>query len=408
MKLLFVSVVMPYPLDAGGSIGLFKTLEELSKRHEITLICPLENPKVLADFQKKLNRVDIRIYSKTTAMSSKAKLKKLIGGFIRPKAPQPKAQLQLYTTNLVPYYHENLLEVLENTLSEKNFDAVEVDFVEMLPIIHFLPKTLPKVFVHHEIRHRRLTLELNAIDAKNKEEEYWKIQNIKALEIGLLNLYDKVVCLTVLDKERLVEDGLSPEKIRVSPLPVSFENIEINQPFTFKNKLVYLGPDAHYPNFDAVKWFLENCWNSILEANPTLHFEVVGKWSKENVKLFSAYKNVNFRGFMKQLKTVLDGAIMIMPLRIGGGMRMKILEAASWHTPMISTRIGAEGLPMIHAQNTYLADTAEDFIRFSIDLCQNSSMQHQFIEASKELFSLDFSMETCGKIREQVFTEMLS
>lgn len=402
MEILMISTVLPFPLDAGGSIGLFKIIDDLRQRNNITLICPFNTETNVNGLKKELPNVDIRVFGKKILEKEKVDLRYIAKRILTTQKVAPLAKMLLDTNNLIPYFMDDLIEVTKQVLAEKTYDAIEVDFIEIAPIIHFLPKNIKKVFVHHEIRHRRMMQEYQTLGNQAHEGEIWKIENTKVFEIGLLSLYDKVLVLTDNDKIKLIEDGVDKKKIEVSPLPVEIKETTINQPFDFKNKLIYLGPEIHYPNYDAIKWFLENCWIQILQKNPKLKLEIIGKWSKESISLFSAYKHVVFKGYVQHLEHELDGAIMIIPLRIGGGMRMKILEGAAWHTPMISTSIGAEGLPMIHEENCFIANTDTEFINGILELCENPKLQDSFVKKSKKLFEIDFSAETCGQKRENI------
>ena len=89
---------------------------------------------------------------------------------------------------------------------------------------------------------------------------------------------------------------------------------------------MFLGPEAHYPNLDAVNWFLEESWPKISKAHPEVKFQIISKWSEEFKKLHIDKPNIEFLGFVEDLSQAFDGAIMIVPLRIVSGMRMKILE----------------------------------------------------------------------------------
>jgi glycosyltransferase involved in cell wall biosynthesis len=169
-----------------------------------------------------------------------------------------------------------------------------------------------------------------------------------------------------------------------------------------------LGPEIHFPNLDAVDWFLTNCWTSLKNCFPDLQFEVVGKWKKETRTKYEKLPGVKFHGYVEELDEVLEGAIMVVPLRIGSGMRMKILEGASWHMPIVSTPIGAEGLPMENGHNCFLAEKASDFVEAVGKLIENKELQVQFIENSKEIIRVDYSIEDCGKRRLEIFENLVA
>ncbi len=412
MDILLVTVVFPYPINDGGRSGTFKLIEYLRKEHNITLICPSCTASNHQKLQELWPNVKIQTFNSpkniTEGFNLKGFIKKTIAGQKKPsKSEIFKGNMVLNTTDLVKYYFSNLIQLVQNELNSKHYGLVQVDFIELAPLVHFLPKNIKKVFVHHELRYKRMALEYATLGYKDVAEE-WKIANTKLLEVGLMNAFDKVICLTEIDKKTLEIDGVNPEKLEVSPLPVDVVEHPINLPFEFKKRLVFLGPEVHFPNLDGVDWFLANCWEKLLRKDPQLKLSILGKWSNEAKKMFAYSRNVTFEGFVEDLSTVMKGSIMIVPLRIGSGMRMKILEGAAWHVPMISTSVGAEGLPMNNMENCILADTAQEFVDGILTLTTDASLQNKFVKNAKIIIKLGYSVEECGQVRNEIYKRLIS
>ncbi len=412
MDILLVTVVFPYPINDGGRSGTFKLIEYLRKEHDITLICPSCTASNHQKLQELWPNVKIQTFNSpkniTEGFNLKGFIKKTIAGQKKPsKSEIFKGNMVLNTTDLVKYYFSNLIQLVQNELNSKHYGLVQVDFIELAPLVHFLPKNIKKVFVHHELRYKRMALEYATLGYKDVAEE-WKIANTKLLEVGLMNAFDKVICLTEIDKKTLEIDGVNPEKLEVSPLPVDVVEHPINLPFEFKKRLVFLGPEVHFPNLDGVDWFLANCWEKLLRKDPQLKLSILGKWSNEAKKMFAYSRNVTFEGFVEDLSTVMKGSIMIVPLRIGSGMRMKILEGAAWHVPMISTSVGAEGLPMNNMENCILADTAQEFVDGILTLTTDASLQNKFVKNAKIIIKLGYSVEECGQVRNEIYKRLIS
>jgi len=411
MNILIVSVVYPYPVDAGGSAGTFKMIDYLRESNLVTLVCPQPAPEHHFELQKLWSNVKIHTYDVDQNQGQKFSLKKVIKSFeIKAKLSKEdifRKSMLLSNTNLIDYYFQNLADIVFKLCAENQFDVAVVEFLDIAGVIHVLPRNLKKIFVHHEIRHRRMKLEYDTCKKKSIED-FWKVQNTKLLEIALLNKYDKVICLTEQDRLFLEEDGVVPEKLEVSPLSVQIADHNTNTPYSFRSRLVYLGPEVHFPNLDAVDWFLTNCWMPLKRLFPDLKFEIIGKWKKETKSFYSQLPGVKFHGFVENLDEVMEGAIMVVPLRIGSGMRMKILEGASWHMPIVSTNIGAEGLPMKNGENCFLADSPADFVEAVSKLIKSKELQEQFIENSREIIRTDYSIEECGKRRLEIFEKLVA
>ena len=412
MDILLVTVVFPYPINDGGRSGTFKLIEFLRKEHNVTLICPACTPSNHQKLRSLWPNVKLLTFNTSPIQNEVFNLKGLIKKtLIRPKKPtkfdQFKANMVLNTTDLVRYYFSDLVELVRKEIEKSKFDLIQVDFIELAPLVHFLPKNIKKVFVHHELRYKRMSLEYATLGYLDVAEE-WKIANTKILEIGLLNTYDKVICLTEIDRKILANEGVKEEKLETSPLPVTIEEHPINQPFEFIKRLVFLGPEIHFPNLDGVDWFLNNCWNPLLKKDPNLKLSILGKWSEGTRKMYAEFRNVTFEGFVEDFSTVMKGSIMIVPLRIGSGMRMKILEAAAWHVPLVSTPIGAEGLPIVHMENGILAETAQQFIDGIITLSNEPILQNKFVKNARAIIKLGYSVEECGQIRNQIYKKIIS
>ena len=167
MNILLISVVFPYPIDAGGSVGTHKMIDYLRANHTLTLVCPestFENEKALTSLWPD---VKIVVFSMPKMPSNKISIKKIIKGFGGSskisKEEGFKKSMALQTTDLVNFYFENLIEIVRNLTKENSYDLIQVEFIDIAPIVHFLPIRIPKVFVHHEIRHKRMLLEFNTL-----------------------------------------------------------------------------------------------------------------------------------------------------------------------------------------------------------------------------------------------------
>ncbi len=410
MKILIISVVFPYPIDAGGSAGTFKVTDHLRKNHDVTFISLYASP----ENRKKLSELwpGVKLITPDTDVpEAKVSTARKLYNLLRP-AKEPDFEerchrnMLLYSTDLVNCYFGEVLALVQKELETNSFDLIQVEYIEFAPFVYFLPENTSKVFIHHELRYKRIELEYKTLSNPSPELR-WKIQTTKELEVALMNRYDKVLTVSEQDAAYLLEDGVHKEKLEVSPSPVELARRSVNIPFKFENRIIYLGPEKHYPNLDAVEWFLQNCWPAISTAMPQLSFEIVGKWSEEYKARHQDKKNVRFLGFVEDLEAVMTGAIMIVPLRIVSGMRMKILEAVSWNVPIISTSAGAEGLPMEHEKNCLIADDAGSFIGSVLGLAGLPELQNRLVEESGKLILDKYSKELCGKLREQHFEALL-
>jgi glycosyltransferase involved in cell wall biosynthesis len=411
MKIIAVSIVCPYPLDGGGSIAYFKSLDQIRIKHELTLVCPEPSEPDKIKLLELWPDVDFCFFHIGDTDYKPSILRTLVNLFKSkkeiPKKDDFRSQMQLGRLDFVNYYFNDLVEIVQKKCKEKSFDLAQIDFIDLVSLVYFLPKSIKTIFVQHEIKHRRLSAEYASLETESVAD-LWYINNIKALEVAHMNAYDKVIVLSDLDKKRLIEDGVKEEKLVTAPASIHISQHDINQPFVFKNKLVFLGPDNHFPNLDGVDWFLEKVWPKLSSTYPELEFHVMGKWSENNKNRYAQLSKVIFKGFVENLEDELDGAFMLVPLRIGGGIRMKILEGAAFHCPMLSTVIGAEGLPVIDGQHCLLASTTEEFIEKTKQLLSDPILQNKLIINAESLFKNGYSEEQIGEIRNQIILDCVN
>jgi hypothetical protein len=129
------------------------------------------------------------------------------------------------------------------------------------------------------------------------------------------------------------------------------------------HSLVFLGSMDWMPNMDAVEFFTREIWANVRAQFPAATFTIVGRNPPPKVReLEKQFPGVRVTGTVEDVKPFLnEAAAMVVPLRVGGGTRIKIFEGMATAIPVVSTRIGAEGLPVAHGENILLADTPKTF-----------------------------------------------
>ena len=295
------------------------------------------------------------------------------------------------------------LEHISGLVEKYSIDLVQVEMLREIAAGLALPDGVKKIFVHHELAFVRNELTLETVG----ETIYRKaaVAANRAMEIGLLNEYDAVVTLSETDRLKLIDKGVTV------PVHASFSVVKLNDNMATVEcsctELSYLGPEKHVPNVVAVRWFLENCWEDLLKKNPDYHLRIIGKWSPSTVsELTSKYRNLRFCGFVENLEDELAGTVMIVPLTIGSGIRMKIIEAANMNVPVVTTSVGVEGLGFTSGVNCLIADTPEAFVT-AIESLSDEGLRNSIIRSAKDHIS-GFSLEKLGENRLAIYKEVLN
>ena len=186
-------------------------------------------------------------------------------------------------------------------------------------------------------------------------------------------------------------------------MTIKYNNSSNNTVYNFKNKLFFLGGDEHFPNKEGITWFLDNCWAKLNVENPGLTLHIIGNWSDESKTKYSNHKNIIFLGFVDSLTDVLKDGIFIVPIRIGSGMRMKIIDAVLNGVPFVTTTIGVEGLNFENQIDCLIGDSYSDFSACIQTLIYNPNLAVQLVNNARETLFAKYSYERLITIRKDFY-----
>ena len=268
-----------------------------------------------------------------------------------------------------------------------------------IDLVLTLPSHIKKIFVHHELRFIRNQLYLSTCNTTHYKKAIVELEYIK--EIYLLNKYDQIITLSSIDKDKLIQHGVKV------PVHTSFAVVKSQEdtkhPGLYNKILSFIGPEAHEPNKIGLKWFLKNCWSILKKKDASYQLHIIGKWSTNTSQKWSEeYKDIKFLGYVPDLLNAINNTTMIVPITIGSGIRMKILEAMSNKIPFVSTYIGAEGIPVINGKNCFLTDDCNEFVNCILKL-EDNNIRNEFKESSYRIIKEKYSLEALTKNRMQLY-----
>lgn len=369
-NVLFIEPFCPYPLVSGGHQAIYNGIAAMKDVANVYVIYAhtswIDYSEVgRLELGKRFPFVHVLHYGLAEKSSAQFwfKLKRRICRVWNKwidKIHPPKTDVNDYRSWGFAPQPDNYAQYINKLIEQYHIDVVQVEMCFLLSMVLDLPKHVKKIFVHHELRYVREELRLGKMDVPQSFRNEVMIHKFE--EIGLLNMYDEIVTLSETDKQKLIADGVS-KPILTSFAVVNTEKPSLESTGVWKHVLSFIGPEMHDPNYDGIMWFLENCWGALQAKNAEYRLRIIGKWSSGTCDTIRAlYPNVEFAGFVENLADALCDTVMIVPIRVGSGIRMKILEAGAIGVPVVSTRVGAEGLPIINGENIQLADTPETFV----------------------------------------------
>jgi glycosyltransferase involved in cell wall biosynthesis len=417
MRILVATPWLPWPLDAGGNVAVFNSLACQQRDHEFTLVCPVygeEGARGIASLQAHLPQVRVRGVDCSAVAEVRRPgrrrisrtLRSIVRFCARLISPAP-SRMATEAADDVPEYPFDPLParfvsaVLDEL--ESGFDLIQLEFVQMLSLGACLPTSVPKLFVHHQLQH--VYLERHAAVSSFRGYGRYLERMMLLQEQMYLRTFDGIVVFSEADARRL-RQWISGERIFVSPFPV------IGAPAgqdagTGDLRLVFVGSEGFFPNRDGLEWLLDNVWPEVLSQIPDCKLRVIGRW-REGTMARLAAAGVEFSGFVPDLAASLKGGAMLVPIRVGSGIRVKILDAMSHGIPVISTSIGCEGIPASDESEILIRDDPKGFADAVIRIARSQELREQLARAGRDLVSRVYSPEVVRKERDGIYRRLLS
>lgn len=410
-NVLLIEPFIPYPLTSGGHQAIFNGIAILKDIANVYLVYPhttwndpyAQERRQLEEMFPFVKTYDFCLAEKSSGMFWK-KVKSRMHRMWAPiwrKLVKQKEDINEYRSWGFEPQPDKFAAYVNQLILDLKIDVVQVEMCFQQSIVLDLPKDVKKVFVHHELRFVREELRLANLDVPQSFRNEVTIHKFE--EIGLLNMYDEIVVLSPIDKQKLIDAGVTKPILTSFAVVNSVNTTDSDENHDWNHVLTFIGPEMHDPNYDGVMWFLENCWKKLQSNNSDYKLRIIGKWSEgTKTRLGEQYSNVEFAGFVDDLGEALAGTVMIVPLRVGSGIRMKILEAGACGVPVVSTHVGAEGLMINEGEDILLADTAEEFVDAIVRL-EDTVSREKMGENLKMRIGKKYSLEALKENRKTLY-----
>ena len=395
MKLLIFTPYIPYPINSGGNRYVFTLIDHIRKFVDVSIALTTKFSGIenVASLQKLWPNVKFFVYDEKNEININIESPKYYKFLLKMKASIGRKLVRqvvergenyalrrnssIYTDFYEPL-SKGYLNFVSSIFENNSFDLVQVEFFDLLSLTNVIPKSVKKIFIHHELRYVKNEREYAALTTPNVNDLYLK-EFSKKIEIQHLLSYDAVVTLTGLDKEKLETVLNQSVPVYSSSAIIDIPENSIPETVEFNNNIIFLGGTNHFPNKDGIDWFLNNCWQRIHSQNKNLKLQIIGAWSDKSIIEYTRrYPNIIFTGFVDDLSAELKDAIMIIPIRIGSGIRIKALDAIANGVPIVATSVGVEGLGLADGEGAFVKDTADSFADAVLSLASDNSLFQKF------------------------------
>lgn len=396
LRLLFLTPYLASPPRSGGPRRVHGLMAELARTHDVSVLAfttPGEDATEGIAATRAYCREVVTVENDRYGLASRAK-----------RALQLRSLASPWSFERLIHHRPAYQAALDRLLARERFDAITVEFAQMAS--YRLPRDVTSVLDEHNIEYdilrrtatveraldRRVYNRLNALKLAREERAAWRRFNGCAL--------------TSPRDEALLrrEGGKLPTA--VVPNGVDTDYFRPTGETPESATILFFGAINYYPNTEGLLFFLDEVWPQLKRARPDARLLIVGQLPPEAIQQRAA-PDVIVTGAVADVRPYLARAtVSIAPLRIGGGTRLKIVEAMAMGKAIVSTTLGAEGLDVQHGRDLLLADTAEEFAGQVCRALDDTSLAQRLGTAARRLAEDRYSWRASVARLERFYGEL--
>ena len=400
MKILFVPKEFPHGKVIGGPIIIFNRIKYLSQNHKIGLASFIreEDYQYLNTLKPYLNELELVPYP--------------------PKRTIPHRVNDFFLSEVPPYMCNTKSNKMRNTIAkmtcQSHYDVVIAEYSVMGQYLYKNPGINPltkRIISCHECytSARKKVYDFYGLFSRQGFSALLDLYRLAPYEFAMYGDVDKVLTLTSQEREGLLHysPGLN---IDVVPHGTDTEKFVPVSPEEQEMSIAFLGNYPHEPNRDAVMYFIKEMWPRIKKMLPGIKFYIIGRGPTPDIlaeaqrdpDIIVTGKVEDVRDYLKKVK------VFVAPLRLGKGFRGKILEAMAMGIPVVTTSLGAEGIPVDDMNNIVIANDSDTFVERTIKLFKDNELYTRIRRNSRTLMETKFSWQKGVEILEQVLEKVVS
>ena len=402
MKLLFLTPQLPYPPHQGTTIRNFNIIKHLAPRHEITLIS-FGTPNELANAESLralCKRIEIAPYPTRTMMQ------RAITTFT---SMQPDMALRLKS--------DTMHSMVERILQQETFDVIQVEGIEMARYIAPLAtRQSPVVFDDHNAEY---VLQRTAFESDVRRFTRLHAALYSFIQWKKLERYERSVCLRANHVAACSDTDANAIQALIPNLPsqVSIIPNGVDTDFFVPSNevcakplaglgLVYAGKMDFRPNIDAMLWFCDDILPRVRAEIPLAHLTIVGQKPAPKISALKERPGIEVTGWVDDTRPfVADAAVYVVPLRMGSGTRLKVLEAMAMGKAIVSTSRGIEGIDLIQGRDAIIADSPNEFASQVIALLRDPERRRDLGRHARALVESKYDWRQIVPLFENIYRD---
>lgn len=392
MKILVIFPYVPTPPTFGGALRVYHILRHLASNYEVTVAGYNEAGDMEA-FRATFPSLEGRMHFENVGRRKRHRFRQISTLFTK------------YSYWYRWTYSKEAQNMLNDLLEKEQFDIILTEFASMG---HFdLQSDAIKILDAHNVEYdnfRRMSnLNWSFIRKKFYQREYRKVFHE---EVKVFNKQDAIFSTSSRDRD-IIKSHTSNADHFVIPNGVDTSYFQSQKTEVEPYSMVFTGAMGYVPNSDGILFFLDKIFPKILRSIPEAKVYVVGNKPPQMLQKRQS-KNVVITGFVDDVRPWIDrAAVYVVPLNMGSGTRLKVVEAMSMEKPIVSTSIGCEGIEVVDGEHLLIRDNPEAFAEAVIELMHDKEKSKQLVQHGKKLVHAKYDWSIIGNRIDAAFQELL-
>lgn len=407
LKVLHFVPRLSWPLNTGAKLRNYHLAKNLATHADIDLLAFSESSKTDLNFDNLRDSSyppPPQVFYKEIALVARDHgytPGKLFRGALG-KVPLPVLN---YTTS-------SMKDTLRALLENHDFDIIQVESIHLFSYLPIIRKAAGKTRVildWHNIE-SELIYRYSERTGNIAKRAYAKrtSRQLQSLEYRALKDFDAHIVVSSRDREKLLSLQ-NHVPIYVIENGVDTAYYSDTQIGIDRHRILFVGSMDYHANVDAVTSFVRDVWPGVHKLKPKLVMTIVGKDPVLEVRALASVPGVEITGTVDDVRPLYREAVAaVVPLRVGGGSRLKILEAMAAGVPVISTTLGAEGLEVLTGENIAIADSDEELTQSVLRIAENEPERQRLIVGGRALVQKRYDWSSIGDSLYQVYEQVMT
>jgi sugar transferase (PEP-CTERM/EpsH1 system associated) len=405
MRLLYFAAHQMFPLTSGNRLRDYHLSRQLVRRASVTFV------ETCHEGEQPSSQSADSSYDSIVSLSKPAgyKLGNILRGLVGP-TPIP----------VLNYFEPQSENLLANVLADRRFDTLQIEGIHLSRYLRVINTAAPRPRIladWHNIESELMWRYSEHTPSWSKRLVAKRTARLlEKAELQLLNKCDAHTVVSEREKRKLL--ALCPSaNVHVVPNGVDTEHFASSglaanalgsNSENSGHNLIYVGSMDYHANIDAVVWFARDVWPEIAKRHPKLKFVIVGRNPSEQIRRLES-ESIRVTGTVADVRPFYASAFaVVVPLRVGGGTRLKILEAMAAGVPVVTTHLGAEGISAEDRVHALFADTPREIIDAVDQLYRSAQLRQSLADGGKNLVAECYDWAALGENLYRLHASLLA